>query len=146
MHSAIFGPVIALIGWTLIIWLWMYFTRIPAMKAAGIDVANLTGGTGSDLKKVIPAKQQWPADNYNHLLEQPVLFYAICIVLALMDQGDNLNAQIAWAYVALRIAHSLIQVTTNRVIIRFSLFSLATIVLIMLTVHAAMAYWGVSLH
>jgi hypothetical protein len=71
-----------------------------------------------------------------------VLFYAICIVLALMDQGDNLNAQIAWAYVALRIAHSLIQVTTNRVIIRFTLFSLATIVLMMLTVHAAMAYWG----
>lgn len=141
MHSAIFGPVIALIGWTLVMWLWMYATRIPAMKRAKIDVANLTGGTGADLRAVLPAKAQWPADNYNHLLEQPVLFYAICIVLALMDQGDNLNAQIAWAYVALRIAHSLVQVTTNRVIIRFSLFALATITLIMLTVHAAMAFW-----
>jgi hypothetical protein len=146
MHSAIFGPVIVLIGWTLIMWLWMYFTRIPAMKRAKIDVANLTGGTGADLRAKIDTKSQWPADNYNHLLEQPVLFYAICIVLALMEQGDNLNAQIAWAYVALRIAHSLIQVTTNRVIIRFTLFSLATIVLMMLTVHAAMAYWGVSFH
>lgn len=141
MHSAIFGPVIALIGWTLVMWLWMYATRIPAMKRAKIDVANLTGGTGADLRAVLPAKAQWPADNYNHLLEQPVLFYAICIVLALMDQGDNLNATIAWAYVALRIAHSLVQVTTNRVIIRFSLFALATITLIMLTVHAAMAFW-----
>lgn len=146
MHSAIFGPVIALIGWTLIMWLWMYATRIPAMKRAKIDVANLTGGTGADLRAKIDTKSQWPADNYNHLLEQPVIFYAICIVLALMDQGDNLNAQIAWAYVALRIAHSLVQVTTNRVIIRFSLFALATIALIMLTVHAAMTYWGVNFH
>ncbi len=145
MHSAIFGPVIALIGWTLVMWLWMYATRIPAMKRAKIDVANLTGGTGADLRAKIDTKSQWPADNYNHLLEQPVIFYAICIVLALIDQGDNFNATIAWAYVALRIAHSLVQVTTNRVIIRFSLFALATIALIMLTAHAAMTYWGVSL-
>ena len=146
MHSAIFGPVIALISWTLVMWLWMYATRIPAMKRAGIDVAKLNGGTGADLRARIEIRAQWPADNYNHLLEQPVLFYAICIALALMGQGDNLNATIAWAYVALRIAHSLVQVTTNRVIIRFSLFSLATIALIMLTVHAAMAFWGVSFH
>ncbi len=146
MHSAIFGPVIALIGWTLIMWLWMYATRIPAMKRAKIDVAKLTGGTGADLRAVLAAKAQWPADNYNHLLEQPVIFYAICIVLALMDQGDNLNATIAWTYVALRIVHSLVQVTTNRVIIRFTLFALATIALMMLTVHAAMAFWGFSFH
>lgn len=144
MHSAIFGPVIVLIGWTLVMWLWMYVTRAPAMRRANIDVTKLTGGIGADLRARIEPKAQWPADNYNHLLEQPVIFYAICIVLALMDQGDNLNATIAWGYVALRIAHSLVQVTTNRVIIRFSLFSLATIVLIMLTVHAAMAFWGVS--
>jgi hypothetical protein len=146
MHSTIFGPVIALIGWTLIMWLWMYATRIPAMKRAKIDVANLTGGTGADLRARIDTKSQWPADNYNHLLEQPVLFYAICITLALMEQGNNLNATIAWAYVALRIAHSLVQVTTNRVIIRFALFSLSTIALIMLTVHAAMTFWSVTLH
>ncbi|MGV3456680.1 MAPEG family protein [Sphingomonas sp.] len=146
MHSAIFGPVIALIGWTLIMWIWMYAKRIPAMQRAGIDAKTKVGGTGADLRAVLDAKAQWPADNYNHLLEQPVIFYAICIVLALMDQGDNLNATVAWAYVALRIAHSLVQVTTNRVIVRFSLFSLATITLIMLTVHAAMAYWGVSFH
>ncbi|MEG3179836.1 MAPEG family protein [Sphingomonas sp. LT1P40] len=146
MQPAVFGPVIALIGWTLVMWVWMYATRIPGMKAAKIDTMSLRGGVGADLRAKIEPRLQWPADNYNHLLEQPVLFYAICIVLALMEQGDNLNATIAWAYVVLRIAHSLIQVTTNRVIVRFAAFVLATIALMMLTVHAAMAYWGVGFH
>lgn len=146
MQSQILGPVIALVGWSLVMWVWLYARRIPAMKAAKIDIGKLTGGTGSDLKHVIPAKSQWPADNYNHLMEQPTLFYAICLTLAVMGQGDNLNATIAWAYVALRVAHSVVQATVNRIVVRFTLFALATIPLIMLTVHAAMAFWGLSFH
>lgn len=146
MHSQILGPVIALVGWSLVMWLWLYLRRIPAMKAAKIDITKLTGGTGPDLKKLVPPKSQWPADNYNHLMEQPTLFYAICLTLAAMGQGDNLNVYIAWAYVVLRIAHSLVQVTVNRLIVRFTLFTLATIPLLMLTIHAAMAFWGLSFH
>lgn len=145
MHS-ILGPVIALVGWSLVMWVWLYARRIPAMKAAKIDIGKLTGGTGSDLKQIIPPKNQWPADNYNHLMEQPTLFYAICLALAVMGQGDGANAAIAWAYVVLRVAHSLVQATVNRIIVRFTLFALATIPLIMLTVHAAMAFWGLSFH
>ena len=113
-----------------------------AMRAAKIDVSKLSGGTGKDLKQIIPAQSQWPADNYNHLMEQPTIFYAIALALALMGQGDGLNAQIAWAYVILRIAHSLVQATVNRVMVRFALFTLATLPLVMLAVHAAMAFWG----
>lgn len=144
MHAQILGPIVALVGWTLVMWLWLYARRIPAMRAAKIDIGKLTGGTGPDLKKVIPTKSQWPADNYNHLMEQPTIFYAIALALALMGQGDGFNAQIAWAYVILRIAHSLVQVTINRVAIRFALFTLSTIPLVMLAVHAAMAFWGSS--
>jgi hypothetical protein len=136
---AILQPVVALVGWTLVMWLWMYLTRIPAMRRAGIDVGRLTGGTGADLRERIPPKSQWPADNYNHLLEQPVLFYAIAITLALIHQGGGVNTAIAWTYVGLRIAHSLVQVTTNRVIVRFALFTLATLALAALTLHAAIA-------
>jgi len=146
MHAQILGPVIALVGWSLIMWVWLYARRIPAMRAAKIDVGKLTGGTGKDLKQIIPPQSQWPADNYNHLMEQPTIFYAISLTLALMGQGDGLNAQIAWAYVALRIVHSLVQATVNRVMVRFALFTLATIPLVMLTVHAAMAFWGLSFH
>lgn len=136
---AILQPVVALVGWTLVMWGWMYAARIPAMRRAGIDVANLTGGTGADLRQRIEPKSQWPADNYNHLLEQPVLFYAIALTLAMIHQGGGVNAAIAWAYVGLRIAHSLVQVTLNRVIIRFALFTLATLALAALTLHAAIA-------
>lgn len=142
MHAQILGPVIALVGWTLVMWIWLYARRIPAMRAAKIDISKLSGGTGKDLKQIIPAKSQWPADNYNHLMEQPTIFYAICLTLAALGQGDNLNVQIAWAYVVLRIIHSLVQATVNRIIVRFALFTLATIPLVMLTVHAAIAFWG----
>ncbi len=139
MHSPIIAPVVALVAWSLVIWCWMYVKRIPAMQAAKIDVKNLRGGSGADLKAVLPAQVQWPAENYNHLMEQPTIFYAIALSLALIEQGGGFNAQLAWAYVALRIAHSLVQVTVNRVIIRFGLFALSTLCLIALTLHASLA-------
>lgn len=139
MHSPIIAPIVALVAWSLVIWIWMYVKRIPAMNRAGIDSRNLVGGSGADLKARIDPKSQWPADNYNHLMEQPTIFYAIALCLALLDHGGGFNAQLAWAYVGLRIAHSLLQITVNRVIIRFGLFTLSTLCLIGLTLHAALA-------
>jgi hypothetical protein len=137
-HSPILAPIVALIAWSLVMWLWMYAKRIPAMTAAKIDTKNLVGGNGADLRARIPAEAQWPADNYNHLMEQPTLFYAIALTLALLGAGGGINLTIAWAYVGLRVVHSIVQVTVNRVIVRFSIFTLATLCLIALTLHAAM--------
>src|SRR4051812_38548655 len=137
-HSPILAPIVALVAWSLVMWLWMYATRLPAMSAAKIDTKNLVGGSGADLKKVIPPRSQWPADNYNHLMEQPTLFYAIALVLAMLGAGGGINLTIAWAYVVLRIVHSIVQATFNRVIIRFAIFSLSTLCLMALTLHAAM--------
>lgn len=143
MNSAILGPVVVLAAWTMVVWVWMYATRLPAMGRAGIDAKNMVGSTGGGLRNELIAKGEqrasWVADNYNHLHEAPTVFYAVSIVLAIIGQGDNLNATIAWAYVALRIAHSLVQIFSNRVIIRFMLFALSTLALIMLVVHAVMA-------
>lgn len=143
MNSAILGPVVVLAAWTMIIWIWMYATRLPAMGRAGIDAKNMVGSSGGGLRSELIAKGEerasWVADNYNHLHEAPTVFYAVAIVLAMIGQGDNLNATIAWAYVALRIAHSLLQIFSNRVIVRFMLFALSTLALIMLVVHAVMA-------
>ncbi|MFZ1742805.1 MAG: MAPEG family protein [Pontixanthobacter sp.] len=139
IQSAIFQPIVVLLGWTMVMWVWMYATRIPAMsKAPEIDTANLTGGTGADLDAVLPANVQWKAHNYNHLHEAPTVFYAVAIVLALIGQGDGLNALLAWIYVGLRIIHSLVQATANKVMVRFVLFALSSLVLIMLIVHAAL--------
>ena len=137
-HSPILAPIVALVAWSLVMWVWLYATRIPAMKAAKIDTLNLVGGSGADLKAAIPPQAQWPADNYNHLMEQPTLFYAVALVLALVGGGSGINLALAWAYVGLRVLHSLVQATVNRVIVRFAVFSLSTLCLIALTIHAAM--------
>jgi hypothetical protein len=133
----ILQPVVALLAWTMVMWVWMYATRIPAMNKAGIkpDDARNTGALGT----VLPEQVQWKANNYNHLHEAPTLFYAVAIVLAIIGQGDGLNATIAWAYVGLRVAHSIVQATINRVAIRFGLFALSSLALMALILHAAIA-------
>ena len=135
----ILQPVVALAGWTMVMWLWMYATRIPAMTKAGIDAKSLTGGTGRSLDEVLPPPIQWKAHNYNHLHEAPTVFYAVALVLAIVGQGDGFNAMLGWTYVGLRVLHSLIQATVNRVMVRFLVFALSSLVLIALTFHAAIA-------
>lgn len=143
MNSPILAPVVALIAWTLVVWVWMYATRLPAMSRARIDGTKLVGTNGTGLRADMVAggeeRASWVADNYNHLHEQPTVFYAIAFVHALVGTGDGLNLQIAWAYVALRIVHSLVQNTFNRVLIRFSVFVLSSLCAIALTIHAGMA-------
>jgi len=99
----------------------------------------MVGTTGSSLRAALPDNVNWKADNYNHLHEQPTVFYAIAITLALLGLGDGLNALLGWIYIGLRVAHSLVQVTANKVMVRFVLFALSSMVLIALIVHAAMA-------
>lgn len=139
MQSEILKPMVVLIAWTLVMLVWLVATRLPAMKAAGIDITKLTGGKGADADGILPAAAQWKAHNYNHLMEQPTLFYAVCLVIAFSGTGNGMNAWIAWTYVGLRIAHSLWQATVNKVSIRFLLFALSTLCLVALTLHAAMA-------
>ena len=136
---SILQPVVALAAWTMVMWLWMYATRIPAMNKAGIDSKGLVGGTGESLDKVLPPEVQWKAHNYNHLHEAPTVFYAVALVLAITGQGDGLNATLGWAYVGLRVLHSLIQATVNKVMVRFLVFALSSLVLIALVVHAGFA-------
>ena len=135
----ILKPLAVLAGWTMIMWIWMYVTRIPAMGKAGIDSKGLVGGTGKNLDEVLPAKTQWIAHNYNHLHEAPTVFYAVALALALIGQGDGFNATLAWAYVALRVAHSLVQAISNRVMIRFLIFALSSLCLMGLTLHLILA-------
>jgi hypothetical protein len=142
MNSPILAPMVALICWTLVMWVWMYATRIPAMLRARIDGRTLVGSTGASLRDDMitggERRATWISDNYNHLHEQPTLFYATCVVLALIGLGYGFNLSLAWAYVALRVAHSLVQVTFNRVIVRFSIFVLASLCLFALAIHAGL--------
>ena len=129
-------PVLALVAWSLVVWFWMYATRIPAMQKSGLDPqdARFPGSLS-----VLPDSARQVADNYNHLMEQPTLFYALIFYLQLSGQTDATNVALAWAYVTLRIVHSLVQGTINRVAIRFLVFAVSSLVLIALCVRALLA-------
>ena len=137
-HSPILAPVVALVAWTLVMQIWMYATRFPAMRRKGIDLKGRRGGRGAQLDGVLEDEVQWKAHNYNHLLEQPTLFYAIALTLALLGAGQSWNLWLAWTYVGLRVVHSLIQATSNVVRWRFLVFTLASLVLLALTLHAGL--------
>lgn len=127
--TSIMTPVLALIVWTFVIWLWMYATRLPAMRAAGINAARMKRRDELD---VLPDAVKQIADNYNHLHEQPTVFYALAIYTQLAGAADPLNLGLAWAYVGLRVVHSLIQCTTNFVPWRFLVFSASSVVLMVI--------------
>jgi hypothetical protein len=133
MHSSTLGPVVVLAAWTHVMFLAMYATRIPAMRRARMkpDSNALRGEQMSTL----PPRVRWKADNYNHLMEQPTVFYAIAIVLALAG-ATGWVITCAWVYVALRIVHSLVQSLWNKIEVRFALFALSSLVLMVLTVRA----------
>lgn len=142
----ILQPVVVLLAWTMVMWVWMYATRIPAMLKAGIDAKGMVGSTGASLRAQLPDTVSWKADNYNHLHEAPTVFYAVAIVLAVIGHGDGMNATIAWAYTGLRIAHSIVQATINRVALRFALFALSSIALMVLIFHAIIPVFDLHLH
>lgn len=139
----ILQPVVALLAWTMVMWLWMYAVRIPALTASGLKPDDARNTKALD--EALPPQTQWKAHNYNHLHEAPTLFYAVAVVLAIIGHGDGLNATLAWAYVALRIAHSLVQATINKVALRFALYALSSLVLIALIVHAAIPVFDIHL-
>jgi hypothetical protein len=139
MHYEILKPVVVLIAWTLVMCVWMMAVRMPALKKAGIDMSKARGGRPGILDGMVPEQAQWPAHNYNHLMEQPTIFYAVALTIALTGTGNGFNAYLAWAYVGIRIVHSIVQATFNKIAIRFSLFVLSTLVLFALTLHAALA-------
>ena len=141
MNSPILAPAAVLVLWTLVMLMWMAVTRFAAVSKAGLDLAKAPpGGRGQDLDKILPPHVNWKAHNYTHLMEQPTIFYAVVMILALVGQGGGLNTQLAWGYTGLRIVHSIWQATVNTIIpVRFGLFLASTICLIALAVNAVRA-------
>ena len=141
MEAKMLAPAAALVVWSLIMLVWLAATRLPPLfkQPGGLGAAK-PGGRGQDLEGVLPDSINWKSHNYTHLMEQPTLFYAIAIVLAIVDP-DRANQILAWAYVGSRVAHSLVQSLVNKIEVRFSLFAIGSLILFALTARAA---WALS--
>jgi hypothetical protein len=127
--NSILTPVLALVVLSLVVWIWMYVMRIPAMQKAGIQPQEARFPGSLDK---LPDSARQVADNYNHLMEQPTIFYALVFYIALSGHTDQPYIGLAWAYVGLRVVHTLIQCTINVVNRRFSVFALSTLVLMVM--------------
>ena len=125
--SAILQPVFALGLLTVVMTLWMYITRVSAMKTLKIHPQRAQDT--HHLKKLLPSNVTRISNNYNHLFEQPTLFYTVTISIAVLGHVDSFFVACAWIFVALRTAHSLVQATVDVVMVRFVLFLLSWLVL-----------------
>jgi hypothetical protein len=135
LNTSILAPLSALVLWSFVMWAWLYATRIPAMIKGRVFYDP--NRPVEEFHARLAPSVRWKADNYNHLMEQPTLFYAVVLALAVMGAGAGLNTTLAWIYVGLRVAHSLVQALVNRVIWRFSIFMAASVVLLILAIRLA---------
>jgi hypothetical protein len=133
--------VLALVAWTLVMWVWMYATRLPTMRAAAIDPQD---ARHPGALSVLPAGVRQVAENHNHLHEQPVLFYATALAIHAGGWVDGVTVAAAWSYVVLRVAHSLVQATINRVVLRFVLYAAATAALGTMVARAFLVSHGLA--
>lgn len=136
IRSAILQPMITLVLWTFVMSVWLYATRIPALRRH--KIVYDPNAPNDAFVRQIPPRVRWKADNYNNLMEQPPIFYAVALVLALLGAGEGLNLWLGWAYVAIRIAHSLVHALINPVLVRFALYAASSAVLLALTLRAAL--------
>ena len=135
--SAILLPVFVVGLLTVVMTVWMIATRIPQMTKQRIDPQDAQDT--SRLRDMLPAETMRVSNNYNHLFEQPTLFYAVAISIAVLGHVDTVHVACAWTYAALRIAHSLVQATVDIVMIRFGLFVLSWLVLAVMLVREILA-------
>ena len=139
MENSILAPAAALVVWSIIMLVWMAGTRLPAMSKIGIDLSKAVGGRGADIDPNVPPSVAWKSHNYAHLMEQPTIFYATIMILAISDSVTPLMVAFAWGYTILRVIHSIWQATINKVGVRFVFFLLSTICLTVLAVQALLA-------
>jgi hypothetical protein len=139
-QAAIFGPFLATMLLTLVVWLYMYIRRISFIMSRGISSQDLA--VPGALAGLSPPAVSNPSDNLKNLFEIPVLFYALALYLFVTKQVDVPYLDAAWVFVAFRALHSTVHCTFNLVILRFYLYLIATLAVWFIVIRAAINYFG----
>ena len=131
-NKAVLLPIVVLALWTFVMWFWMYATRIPALMKSKLRLDR--NAPRGDQMATLPPNVRWKADNYNHLHEQPTVFFAVGVILAFVESSKSgLGVALAWSYVGSRIVHSLFQAISNQIKVRFVLFVISSMILLVMT-------------
>ncbi len=140
MNAPILAPAAVLVLWSLVVLLCLVVTRFPALAKAGLPVSKVPPGSRYvDAEAALPPRVNWISHNFTHLMEQPTLFYATVVILALAGEGTGTNVTLAWAYVASRVVHSFWQIGVNAVPVRAAIYGVSSTILIVLAINAVRA-------
>lgn len=121
-----FSPMLALVAWTFIIMLFMAYKRLSAGFAGRVKFGYFTVGESDK----VPDDVRLAGRNFVNLFEMPVLFYVLSIVLYVTHATTEALLVLAWIYVALRVGHSLIHVTYNKIMHRFAFYAVGNLILL----------------
>ena len=138
--SAIFAPFFVMMFLTFVVWAYMYARRIPFINSLKLKPEDLA--KPGELARLSPPAVSNPSDNLKNLFEIPVLFYALALFLFVTNRVDALYLAAAWVFVAFRAAHSLVHCTFNHVLLRFSLYLVATVAVWFMLTRAALEYFA----
>jgi len=130
--SAILLPVFALAAWTGVVLLLVFFIRVRAAMRRQVVANDFKLGESPAVPPAVSILNR----NYMNLLEVPVLFYVVCLMLYAVSGVTPLAVVMAWSYVGLRLVHSGIHLTYNNVIHRVSVFAVSNAVLVALWIVA----------
>lgn len=130
-NAAMLYPVFALAAWTFLVLMRLAATRFKSeLRPADFVIGE---------SERVPLKARLANRNYQNLLELPVLFYVVCLLLYVGNAASGTAVWLAWAYVALRVLHSLVHLTYNNVMHRFAFFALSNFFIVGLWIIAAMS-------
>lgn len=136
-QTAIFGPFLAMMTLTLVVWVYMYAKRIPFITRNKLTPEQLTP---SELARLSPQSVATPSDNLKNLFELPTLFYALCAYLFVSGQVDGVYVALAWVFFGFRVLHSAVHCTINIVLLRFWLYAIAAGALWFMVLRAAVQW------
>jgi hypothetical protein len=131
-NPAVLYPMFALAAWTLLVLLLIPLARARSARRREIVIDDFKYGESP----AVPAAVSIPNRNYMNLLELPMLFYVVCIVLYVTAGASTTAIALAWAFVLLRVVHSLIHLSYNRVVHRLAAFTASNVALVVLWVIA----------
>jgi hypothetical protein len=127
-------PMLAMMVLTLLVWLYMFVVRVGFAQKNKLDIEQFK--TPADVQALIPGDESASSNNFKNLFELPVIFYALCLYLTVTLQVDSFYVNCAWAFVVLRVLHSLIHCSYNKVAHRFAVYILSSIALWVMVVRA----------
>jgi hypothetical protein len=138
--QAIFGPFLAMMLLTLVVWAYMYVRRIHFITGSKLSPQDLA--VPGELARLSPPAVSNPSDNLKNLFELPVLFYALTLYLFATGQADAGYVFAGWLFAAFRALHSAVHCTVNIVMLRFWLYAIATAALWFMMLRAALTHFG----